>query len=489
MYFVLGALAAGLLALTVTPAIWRRANRLSFARIESAMPMSPAEIRAEKDHLRAEFAITTRRLEAALARLNERDAIHVIDTNRKRDEIVRLQAEQEARGETLRQLEARVGRLGEEVRASEERLHEAHAELAERNQRIAERGAAIASLEAELVAAMQLSEEEKLERVARDTEIGNLRDEVAARRAAEAALAIARDEFAAELAAERLKLAREQHNGGELLARIAALEAERADRIAALDRRSIEMREREAELGRERSRGEALQTAMARMEAERGERLAELARLTADVERLKGELTEAVAERRSLRERLAAAEREVASERIAAERRAEEQRLFSGAPAAQARPAGEGGRAVVALRSDGEAAVPVAAGGRDDAPLAVRLAELEDDYAVLLAENAELRRVAGADWENERMENARLRERLTTIAADVARLTQTTRPVALPAIEDVNGAGNGNGALHKAAPRPLRPPPEAPPVGGEVSPAGKTLAERIRALQHAAARH
>src|SRR5438477_12972845 len=116
MYFVLGALAAGLLALTITPAIWRRANRLSFARIESAMPMSLTEIQAEKDHLRAEFAVNTRRLEVALSRLGEREATHVIDMNRKRDEIVRLTAEQAARGEMVRQLEERVTRLGNEVR-------------------------------------------------------------------------------------------------------------------------------------------------------------------------------------------------------------------------------------------------------------------------------------------------------------------------------------------------------------------------------------
>ena len=185
MYFVLGALAAGLLALTITPAIWRRANRLSLARLESAMPMSLVEIQAEKDQLRAEFAINTRKLEVTLSRLGEREAAHVIDMNRKRDEIARLTAEQAGRSEMVRQLEGRVTRLGEEVRATEEKLNDAHAELVERNQRIADRGATIASLEAELVAAMQLGEEQKLELVARDTQLGNFKDEILARRAAE----------------------------------------------------------------------------------------------------------------------------------------------------------------------------------------------------------------------------------------------------------------------------------------------------------------
>ena len=186
MYFALGALAAGLLALTITPAIWRRANRLSFARVESAMPMSLAEIQAEKDQLRAEFAVNTRRLEVTLGRLGEREAAQVIDTNLKRDEIARLMGEQAARAEMVRQLEERVTRLGNEVRATEEKLNDAHAEL---------------------VAAMQLGEEQKLELVARDTEIGNFKDEVLARAAAESALIDARDELAAALTKRNIPFA------------------------------------------------------------------------------------------------------------------------------------------------------------------------------------------------------------------------------------------------------------------------------------------
>ena len=56
MYFALGLLAAGLLALVVTPAIWRRAMRLARARIEAGVPLTRAEIDADKDQLRAGFA-------------------------------------------------------------------------------------------------------------------------------------------------------------------------------------------------------------------------------------------------------------------------------------------------------------------------------------------------------------------------------------------------------------------------------------------------
>jgi chromosome segregation ATPase len=489
MYFVLGALAAGLLALTVTPAIWRRANRLSFARIEAAMPMSLAEIQAEKDQLRAEFAVGTRRLEMELSRLGEREAAHVIDMNVKRDEIARLTAAEAARAQMARQLEERVTRLTSEMRATEEKLNDAHAELVERNQRIADRGATIASLEAELVAAMQLGEEQKLELVARDTETGNLRDEIATRNAAEAALANARDDLAAAVAEEKMRLIQEQHRGEGLAARIAALEAERADRIAALERRHGELKERESELARERSQNEVLQAAIARLEAERSDRLAELARFSGDIERLKGDLQKAAAERRLIEEAIAA-ERQGMLDRTVAERQALEERLAAAsasATEAQAEAMSLMIRAEADLMTSGDNTRKViAALEAEKAELAVRFSALEDDYAQLKAENAELRRVAGAEWENERIENARLRDRLSAIAADVTRLTQAPQSPALHVAEDGNGAGNGNGGTHKPAPRPARPTEVA---AGEISPAGKTLAERIRALQHSAARH
>ena len=63
MIFLLGFLAAGLLALAVAPAFWRRAERLSIRRLEMLMPLSPREVVAERDALRADFAIEGRRLE------------------------------------------------------------------------------------------------------------------------------------------------------------------------------------------------------------------------------------------------------------------------------------------------------------------------------------------------------------------------------------------------------------------------------------------
>ena len=61
MHVTLGFLTASLLALVIIPLIHDRAVRLTLRRINAAMPLSIEEIQTEKDQLRAEFAMSTRR--------------------------------------------------------------------------------------------------------------------------------------------------------------------------------------------------------------------------------------------------------------------------------------------------------------------------------------------------------------------------------------------------------------------------------------------
>lgn len=63
MYFALGMLVAALVTIALLPALWRRAVRLTRARLEATMPLTPSEIAAEKDQLRARFAVDIRRKE------------------------------------------------------------------------------------------------------------------------------------------------------------------------------------------------------------------------------------------------------------------------------------------------------------------------------------------------------------------------------------------------------------------------------------------
>ncbi|KKB07459.1 hypothetical protein [Devosia chinhatensis] len=111
MYFALGLLVAGLVALVIMPAVWKRAVRLTKRRIEAATPITMAEFRADKDQLRAEFALSTRRLEMNVEALRKRLAEQLSDVNQKRADLGTLKAERDKHLEIVRELEEREAQL------------------------------------------------------------------------------------------------------------------------------------------------------------------------------------------------------------------------------------------------------------------------------------------------------------------------------------------------------------------------------------------
>jgi predicted nucleic acid-binding Zn-ribbon protein len=314
MYFVLGLLAAGLLALAVAPAMLRRAARLTRARVEGSLPLSMAEIRADKDQLRAEFAVSARRLELTARRLEEKAAEQAVEISRRSEEVARLSREHAARTTALGHVEGRVVHLATEIADVERKLAEAHVDLAARDEALAERAKALAALTGDFEAAQQLIEEQQLEVVAGNTRIGNLSDQLAVAKGAEAAAGLARDGLATELAGERGR--REA-----LAADIARLETERAERVAELSRRAEESERLRSEMDaaaiQRRGVEDRLGLAEAALAAARGE-LAELRRqagadsLTAG-DNLEKAVAASEAEKTALAARLAAIEDEYAT--------------------------------------------------------------------------------------------------------------------------------------------------------------------------------
>ncbi len=69
MYFAIGFFFAVVIGLGLLPLVHNRAVRLTGQRLEAATPLSMAEIQADKDQLRAEFAKSTRRLEMSVEQL------------------------------------------------------------------------------------------------------------------------------------------------------------------------------------------------------------------------------------------------------------------------------------------------------------------------------------------------------------------------------------------------------------------------------------
>src|SRR5579863_5910852 len=93
MYFGIGFLVAALLGLLFLPLVHERAVRLTMRRIEAATPLSIAEIRADKDQLRAEFAMSTRRLELSVEQMKARTTNQLTELSKKTQAINHLKRE------------------------------------------------------------------------------------------------------------------------------------------------------------------------------------------------------------------------------------------------------------------------------------------------------------------------------------------------------------------------------------------------------------
>jgi hypothetical protein len=93
MFFGIGFLVAALLGLLFVPLVHHRAVRLTMRRLEAATPLSIAEIRADKDQLRAEFAMSTRRLEMSVEQMKAKTSTQLAELGKKSDAIGRLKLE------------------------------------------------------------------------------------------------------------------------------------------------------------------------------------------------------------------------------------------------------------------------------------------------------------------------------------------------------------------------------------------------------------
>ena len=81
---------AGLLLLAFLPVLWARAVRLTRQRLQRQIPVTMQEILADRDHLRAEFAVERRKLEQEMEHVRAGKAKDMSDLGRRSAEVVAL---------------------------------------------------------------------------------------------------------------------------------------------------------------------------------------------------------------------------------------------------------------------------------------------------------------------------------------------------------------------------------------------------------------
>lgn len=139
MIFALGFLAASLLGLLVLPAVNARAARLARRRAEARLPLSPSEIAAERDFLRAQLAVRERRLERAVEAVKAQRHADMVAIGNGTMKIASLSRDIEARDAQLAQVRRENGDLESALAQSRDEgttslatlhaLEEAHVDL------------------------------------------------------------------------------------------------------------------------------------------------------------------------------------------------------------------------------------------------------------------------------------------------------------------------------------------------------------------------
>jgi len=179
MYFGIGFLVAALLGLLFVPLVHNRAVRLTMRRLEAATPLSIAEIRADKDQLRAEFAMSTRRLEMSVEQMKTRTTGQLAELGKKTDAINQLKKELGEKTATIFALESRDKNLRDQLLATEEEFELKSSSLREAERGLADKQADLAKLIAELGERSIMADSQRVELAALRTQVEAMKVSVA----------------------------------------------------------------------------------------------------------------------------------------------------------------------------------------------------------------------------------------------------------------------------------------------------------------------
>jgi len=385
LFFTLGFLCSALLALMIAPAIWRRAVVLTRNRIESSVPLTLNEIQADKDQLRAEFAMSTRRLEVNLDTLKERASEQLIEINRKRDELLKLEDRHTEKVQRIVELETQGTELRNELKDREEQLNTASTSLAAVELKLEEKAFSYEELERKYRYTVDQFDTQKVEMAARESRMDTV-------------------EGAAREVSKRMK-------------------QETSDKL----KLSQHLKSRETALEKERQRSESLNKKLERLQATLADMEGRLERRDADIARLRERSGSSGAKASTL-------------DQENTDLQAENFRL-------QAEVAQTTLRMEALLRDASQENIEnaVATFESERRELKDALAKAEEERDAIKSELGAAELANGEDWEVERRENAVMRERINDLAAKVTSMTASLEGPDSPIKKAIDSAATATG--------------------------------------------
>ncbi|EEY26748.1 MULTISPECIES: hypothetical protein [Brucella] len=224
---MLGVLVAVFVVVLLGPSVWRRAFFLARRQVQAELPITLAEIRADRDGLRAEHAVAVSKLEQLLKLERGKTAEQKVTLARQQDELKRIPLLEQ----NIARLEKRLGE--EEKGAAEARqARDTALEKAEILQAELER------VQGHYVALESLADTLRIEISAHEAEISRLMSEITEMRHDRKDATARYNELSTQLTAAQTKLKSETRRNGELQQKLEKLISELSDAQEKLERQN-----------------------------------------------------------------------------------------------------------------------------------------------------------------------------------------------------------------------------------------------------------
>lgn len=248
LIFAMGFMAAALLVMLVAPAVHQRVMRYTENRLKATMPLSPQEIRAQKDMVRALYAAENAKTQHDLTRERERTIGLTLKNETLSGEAARLVAE-------TKELKVQIEDMSTEAADLRSRLRRGDVEMSTMRETLKRVEIAAAAKDVELEnrahrIARLISDIDtmRIEAMSRDTEIDTLKTRIQGMRDEREDLRRENKLLGKRAKDAELRLAQEEHKVLRLEDVLARDAAERADASSLVERRTRELRDLRAKL-------------------------------------------------------------------------------------------------------------------------------------------------------------------------------------------------------------------------------------------------
>lgn len=175
LLFGLGFLTAAFLGFLIAPAVHRRIVWFTEKRLKATMPLSPQEVRAQKDMARALFAAENAKTEQALTQERDKGVALLIQNGKFQQEASRFAAKNGELQTQIDDLETEAGELRARLRREESYISQLKSGMHAAEQASSEKDADIDGLRKRMTKMAADTDNLKIDLAARETEIESLK--------------------------------------------------------------------------------------------------------------------------------------------------------------------------------------------------------------------------------------------------------------------------------------------------------------------------